>query len=80
MDRRHLFVVYFSIIFSILIIHYFYFKASSCGHTEVVKELLNQNADIEAKDIDGSTPLFEGIFVNYIIDLNCLLFIIICSC
>ena len=80
LDRRHLFVVYFLIIFSILIIHYFYSKASSSRHTEVVKELLNQNANIEAKNKDGDTPLIRGIFLNYFIDLNCLLFIIICSC
>ena len=58
-------MVYFLIIFSILIIHYFYFKASSKGHTEVVKELLNRNADIEVKDKYGYNPLLEGIFLNY---------------
>ncbi len=65
MDRRHLFVVYFSIIFSILIINYFYFKASRRGQIEVVKELLNRNADIEVKNKDGYTSLIEGLFLNY---------------
>jgi ankyrin repeat protein len=76
MDRRHLFVVYFLIIFSILIINYFYFKASTRGHIDVVKELLSRNADIEAKDKFDDTPLIRGIFLNYNMHLNCLLFII----
>ncbi len=33
------------------------------GNQEIVKELLNNNADIEAKDYDGNTPLFFGIFL-----------------
>ena len=40
------------------------FKASYIGHIEVVKELLNKNANIEAKDEDGSTPLIFGRFLN----------------
>ena len=56
--------------------NYFYFKASTRGHIEVVKELLSRNADIEAKDTFGSTPLIRGIFLDYNIHLNCLLFII----
>ena len=31
------------------------------GRTEVVKELLNRNGDIEAKDNDGNTALILGI-------------------
>jgi ankyrin repeat protein len=37
-------------------------KASEEGHIRVVKELIKYNADIEAKDEDGRTPLFFGIF------------------
>jgi ankyrin repeat protein len=31
----------------------------------VVKELLDRGANIEEKDKYGSTPLIEGIFLNY---------------
>ena len=41
------------------------FKAANRGVKEVVKELLNHNAHIEAKNYDGTTPLIEGIFVDY---------------
>jgi ankyrin repeat protein len=37
------------------------FIASLGGSIEVVKELLNRNADIEAKDNDGWTSLIWGI-------------------
>jgi ankyrin repeat protein len=33
------------------------------GHQEIVKALLNHAANIEAKDNDGNTPLFFGIFL-----------------
>ncbi len=39
-------------------------KASQNGHLEVVKELLKHNANIEAKNDDGVTPLILGLFVN----------------
>jgi ankyrin repeat protein len=41
------------------------FEAANEGHIEVVKELLNHNADIEAKNDDGKTPLIKGIFLYY---------------
>jgi ankyrin repeat protein len=44
---------------------YFLHLASISGKIEVVKELLNQNADIEAKDNNGNTPLILGIFLNF---------------
>ena len=43
---------------------YFLFIASSNGHIEVVKELLNRGANIEEKDNDGTTPLIYGIFLQ----------------
>jgi ankyrin repeat protein len=42
------------------------FQASAGGWIEVVKELLNHNADIEAKDNDGNTALILGILLNYL--------------
>jgi ankyrin repeat protein len=51
-------------------IHFFLFIASSNGHIEVVKELLNRGAYIEQKDNSGMTPLICGIFLNYSIILN----------
>ncbi len=38
-----------------------FFSAARSGHIEVVKELLNRNADIEVKDKDGNTALILGI-------------------
>ena len=49
---------------------YFLFIASSNGHIEVVKELLDRGANIEEKDNDGMNPLMWGIFLNYFIILN----------
>ncbi len=46
-------------------INYIVFIAAYKGHKEVVKELLNHNADIEAKNSNGTTPLIKGIFVDY---------------
>ena len=43
---------------------YFLFIASSNGHIEVVKELLDRGANIEEKDNDGYTPLIYGIFLK----------------
>ena len=40
-----------------------FYVAAYKDHQEIVKELLNNNADIEAKDYDGNTPLFFGIFL-----------------
>ena len=51
-------------------------QASGGGWIEVVKELLNHNADIEAKDNDGNTALILGIVSNYLFNLNKKLFII----
>jgi hypothetical protein len=48
--------------------NYFYlFIASSNDHLEVVKELINHNADtdIHIKSNDKLTPLILGIFQNY---------------
>jgi ankyrin repeat protein len=43
---------------------YFLFIASSNGHIEVVKELLDSGANIEEKDNLGWTPLIWGIFLQ----------------
>ena len=48
----------------------FLFIASRNGHFEIVKELLNRNANIEAKDKDGHTPLICGIFLNELFIFN----------
>ena len=48
----------------------FLFQASAGGYIEVVKELLKHNADTEAKDKDGRTPLILGIFQSYLFNLN----------
>ena len=46
-------------------LNYYYslFIASKYGHIEVVKELLKQNAHVEAADNDGKTPLIWGKFL-----------------
>ncbi len=61
----HLFWVSFFIIVLFDIINYIVFIAAYKGYKEVVKELLNHNADIEAKNSYGTTPLIKGIFVDY---------------
>ena len=43
----------------------FLFQASKEGHVEVVKELLNHNYDIEARDYYGKTALLLGIFLKF---------------
>jgi ankyrin repeat protein len=45
-------------------IHLFLLIASSYGHIEVVKELLDRGANIEGKDKLGHTPLIEGLFLQ----------------
>ena len=46
----------------------------------MAKLLLERGANIEAKDTWGySTPLYEGIFFNYLFNLNYLLFLFIAS-
>jgi hypothetical protein len=55
-------------VFSFIIVVGFYkmncilFKAAYKGHIEVVKELLNHNADICVKDRFGKTVLENGLF------------------
>jgi hypothetical protein len=44
----------------------FLFKASWLGYVEVVKELINHNADIEAKTNDTFTPLILGLFLDFL--------------
>ena len=51
-------------------IYFFLYIASSNGHHEVVKELLRNNANIEATDKNGFTPLFCGIFLNELFIFN----------
>ena len=53
-------------IFYFLFIHFIQFllKATETGHIEIVKELLTRNANIEAKDENGWTPLMIGILLN----------------
>jgi ankyrin repeat protein len=41
--------------------------AAMCGHDEIVEELLNRKAIIEAKDVDEWTPLIWGMFVKLFI-------------
>ena len=48
----------------------FLFIASANCNNEIVKELLNKNANIEAKDQDGWTPLMWGIFLNELFICN----------
>jgi ankyrin repeat protein len=64
-------------IFNFLI--FFHFVASSKGNIEVIKELLKFNADIDAKDRFGFTPLIWGLFLNYFIKLNYRLIFFIAS-
>jgi hypothetical protein len=54
----------------------FLFKASQEGHVEVVKELIYHNADIEAKEMFGKTPLCLGIFLKFKFNMNDYLFIL----
>ncbi len=52
------------------------FEAANEGHIEVVKELLNHNSDIEAKDNYGNTPLIFGINFTFNVGfykMNCIL-------
>jgi hypothetical protein len=42
-------------------------EATARGHGHVVKELLNQNADIESKNNFGATSLINDMFLNQII-------------
>jgi hypothetical protein len=65
MGILHLFWVSFFIMVLFDIINYIVFKAAYKGHKEVVKELLYHNADIEAKNSNGTTSLIKGIFVDY---------------
>ena len=44
--------------------------ASNNGNIEIVKELLNKNANIEAKSNTGYTPLMFGIFLNELFIFN----------
>ncbi len=60
--KLRLFKVIFNLFYKIKIINYLLFIAARNGHDEIVKELLNRNAFIEAKDVDGLTPLIWGLF------------------
>jgi ankyrin repeat protein len=55
-------MVIFNLFYKIKIILYLLFIAARNGHDEIVKELLNRNAIIEAKDVDEWTPLIWGLF------------------
>jgi hypothetical protein len=72
----HLFWVISFIIVLFDIINYVLYNAACYGHKEVVRVLLNHNADIEAKNNDGDTPLIIGISF-FIVDgfyiMNCIL-------
>jgi ankyrin repeat protein len=61
----HLFRVSPFIIVLFDIINYIVFKAAYKGHKEVVKELLNHNADICVKDRFGKTVLENGLFILF---------------
>ena len=61
----HLFWVISFIIVFFDIISYVLYNAACYGHKEVVRVLLNHNANIEAKDNHGNNPLIKGIFDDY---------------
>jgi ankyrin repeat protein len=61
MERLRLFWVYLNIINSIKNIKNI-FLAAQHGHLEIVKKLLDHNADIEAKSNGGMNPLAFGKF------------------
>jgi ankyrin repeat protein len=44
---------------------YILYKACRQGHIEIVKEFLNHNANLGAKDYDWNTPFIQGIFFYY---------------
>jgi ankyrin repeat protein len=46
------------------------------GHVKVVKVLLERGACKEVKNNHELTPLHEGLFINYFINLNCLIIFI----
>ena len=59
LDGPHLFWVNsFTIFFSTKIINLY--SASRLGHIEIVRDLLDKDANIEAKDNYGKTPLIHG--------------------
>jgi hypothetical protein len=62
-DIHHSFWVYFSINYENFLINPI-LKASRYGHIELVIELLNRNANIEAENYGGNTSLIFGIFLN----------------
>ena len=55
-------------------LHNISFTASTNGHIEVVKLLLERGAIIETKDKDGCTPLIYGICFNCLLKLNFIFF------
>ncbi len=57
----HLFWVSSFIIVLFDTINYIVFIAAYTGKKEVVKELLNHNANIESKNTKGKSPLISGI-------------------
>ena len=52
------------LIFTSFNFFYFLFKASRNGNHEVVRELLQNKANIESIDKNGCTSLYCGIFLN----------------
>ncbi len=65
----HLFWVCFLTHYEIFKMKKNFYVAAYKDHQEIVKELLNNNADIEAKDYDGNTPLFL-VFSYLIVGFN----------
>ncbi len=61
----HLFWVSSFIILQFEIFNCIVFLVAYFGQKEVVKELLNHNADIESKNTKGKSPLISGIRLYY---------------
>jgi ankyrin repeat protein len=64
-EKLHLITVFAFIIEGFLIKNHILYIAASIGYKNVVKELLNHNAEIEAKDNYGNTPLILGMLFYY---------------
>jgi ankyrin repeat protein len=78
-EKLHLITVFAFIFVGFLIKNHILYIAASIGHEKLVKELLYHNAEIEAKDNYGNTPLILGILLYYLwILINELYFVFSC--
>jgi ankyrin repeat protein len=64
-EKLHLITVFAFIIEGFLIKNHILYKAASIGYKNVVKELLNHNAEIGDKHVDHINPLILGILFYY---------------